>query len=202
MASYKTSPWQWTSTASSTAITYTVEYQNWTATNISSGPWNWITTNSSSTYPGFTSAPVIWHQIEESLEEQAARIERERQRRAELDAAAAQQAKENRLAQLRAEALLLENLDETEIERWKAKGEIHVRSQRGRRYCIRGDKRQHNIFELGPDDVPVKELCVHIDAACPLADNVLAQKLALEHAEDHLLEKANTWDLVGGRRAR
>lgn len=35
-----------------------------------------------------------------------------------------------------------------------------------------------------------------------VADNVLAQKLALEHAEDHLLEKANTWDLVGGRRAR
>lgn len=193
--SYKTSPWQWTMTTTSSS---TAQWLTTSTTSYSTSPWEWTYSYGSNTAT-FTSATQVWYEIEQQTEEERAAAEEvRRQQQAEQ----ARRAEENRLAQQRAETLLLEHLDETETERWKAKGEIHVRSQRGRRYCIRGDKRQHNIFELDESDTPVKELCVHISAECPLADNVLAQKLALEHAEDHLLEKANTWDLVGGRRAR
>ena len=197
MASVYNSPWEWTTTTSSNSTWFANSTGSYTATS----PWTWTTT-STTTYNFHT---VETRYIEPTPEE----IEFERQlaiqRRAEQERRVASQEAQRRQeaeAQQRAERLLLEHLDETETERWQAKGEIHGRAPRGRRHCIRGDKRQHNAFALDESGTPVKELCVHIDAACPLADNVLAQKLALEHAEDHLLAAANTWDLVGGRRAR
>ena len=98
-------------------------------------------------------------------------------------------------AKERAEVLLLENLTEEQEKAWKQERAIFVTSQSGKRYKIK-EGMAHNVFELDETGRPVKELCVHVGAVCPNADNVLAQKLALEHHEDMFVKRANIWDLT------
>lgn len=199
-------PWNWqvVQSTNTSSLYGTITGTSYVYDN---APWNWTTTASNSTAAiinwesqGYRRSTAVWHDIVESEAERLAREEREAQyqervRRENVEREAARVE-----AERRGEELLLGQLDDEEIERWNKERKIHVHSQRGRRYCIDGRKRQHNVFELDAEGVPVKELCVHIALECPLTDNVLAQKLALEHAEDHLIERANIWDLSGSRR--
>jgi hypothetical protein len=91
--------------------------------------------------------------------------------------------------------LLLAHLDERERARWVRDNQVHVRSQSGRRYCLEGSRKQHNIFELDDKGVRIKELCVLAEGDIPVEDNLLAQILALRFDEKHLLSRANKWDL-------
>jgi len=69
-----------------------------------------------------------------------------------------------------------------------------------RRFRIHNDKYMHNVFELGEDDVKIRELCAHTSHACPQGDHSLAQKLLLESSPEEFLRVANIWDLQGAER--
>jgi len=47
------------------------------------------------------------------------------------------------------------------------------------------------VWEVNEQGRKIKEFCVHIGSTHPQADNVLAQKLALQYHEAHLLSRAN-----------
>lgn len=97
-------------------------------------------------------------------------------------------------AKARAEQTLCEHLTEEQEKAWKENRAIFVTSQSGRRFKIK-EGRAHNIYELNEHGEAIREYCVHVEPYIPDADNVLAQKLALQHNEDALLRLANKWDL-------
>lgn len=110
-----------------------------------------------------------------------------------------------RVAQRRAEQLLLENLTEQQRESWKHNRFFSVDSADGRRtYRIRSGI-TGNVLVIRDADVPwhkprrpdgvLRAYCCHLtpNAQCPVEDNVLAQKLWLEAREEDFLAMANLY---------
>lgn len=102
-------------------------------------------------------------------------------------------------AKRRAEAFLLAHLTDEQERAWKENRAIFVTSQSGKRYRLK-DGHGGNMEELGPDGRAVRGFCVHVGSQIPSPDNVLAQKLALEHDEAGLLRLANSWPIHNGGR--
>jgi len=99
----------------------------------------------------------------------------------------------------RAEQLLLAHLTKEQAQAWTENRAIFVTGKSGKRYKLT-DGHGGNMQELGPDGQPVKGFCVHVGNHIPSPDNVLAQKLALEHDEEAILRLANSWRIENGRR--
>lgn len=179
-------PWAYTNVTTSSSTSNTTWVWNNTCTNTSTN-WAYIT------YPSITygSNSFVNNRVVQPVPETAEsrRIREQRER----DAVVAKE---------RAEKLLLEHLDAKQKASWHTKKEINVRSQHGRRYCIEGTRKTHNIYQLNNKGERIKELCVYAGGDIPLEDCVLAQVLSLQFAEDHLLEKANVWDIATGQRMR
>lgn len=211
---YATDTWTtWTTNAATTA-TVDITASTWrywvdTGTSTTTGTWAIWTNASTDVTTASITAPSYWVGWNEEVEsKRLTKTERKaaRKRQAEQEAAQRQRQQEwhrqqaaaeakRKAAAERAEQLLLSHLSEEQEKAWKEERAIFVTSQSGKRYKIKAG-RTHNLFELNERGEPVKELCVHVQPACPNADNVLAQKLALEHNETLLLEKANVWDLT------
>lgn len=113
---------------------------------------------------------------EEELARAAAAAEAAAQRRAEVEAAMA-------AAQERAHTLLLSALDEEQAAEYTER-------RHGRRYCIKHG-RQDNVFLVDDDGRLITEYCGHVGESVPDEDNILAQKLILEHDEDAFIRVAN-----------
>jgi hypothetical protein len=102
-----------------------------------------------------------------------------------------------RVAQRRAEALLVENLDDTQMEEWEAHGYFHVETADGRRrYQIRrGLAGNVTLVRDGDVERPaphgIARYCCHVVGPYPIEDNVLTQKLWLESREGEFLRLAN-----------
>jgi hypothetical protein len=96
-----------------------------------------------------------------------------------------------RVADRKAEALLLEHLDEAQRAEWAEKDSFTVYTAGGdRRWMIRRGL-AGNVYLMEPR---MQRFCIHEyhpDGRVPLADNVLAQKLLLEADEQRFLEIAN-----------
>jgi hypothetical protein len=96
-----------------------------------------------------------------------------------------------RVADRKAEALLLEHLDEAQRAEWTEKDSFTVYTAGGdRRWVIRRGL-AGNVYLMEPR---MQRFCIHEyhpDGRVPLADNVLAQKLLLEADEQRFLEIAN-----------
>lgn len=102
-------------------------------------------------------------------------------------------------AKVKAEALLLAHLTEEQERAWREERAIFVTGQSGKRYKIK-EGRTHNLFEVDEAGQAIVKFCVHVEAQCPDADNVLAQKLALQYNEVALMQRANRSALgVAGR---
>jgi hypothetical protein len=114
------------------------------------------------------------------------------QRQAEYVKAQAElQAKQKR-AKAKAEQLLVEHLTEEQEKAWKENRAIFVTAKSGRRFKIK-EGRAGNIEEINAEGKSIRSFCVHVEPYnVPDADNVLAQKLALEHNEEALLRVANS----------
>lgn len=174
----------YTTTASSTPSTWSF-WNNTLLTTSSTATsydlWGvWCGTNSSISYQYTPAPPLTPEQV------------------AERRAAAALRTEELAFAKGRARLLLVENLTDEQREEFERAGQFHVRSQRGRRYCLRLG-RTHNVFEVDRVGQRLTEICCHVRDAVPDEDNLLAQKLALELMEDDFLRTANRWDLTRGR---
>jgi hypothetical protein len=178
----------WCTTATSTSSTDPWGY--WTAnTSVTTASsttlaWNAWTSTTSNYQVAYTPPARTPEQIE------AQRRERER-----LDAQRRENVASRQAAERRALELLESMLDDDQLAEWREHQRFHVRSQRGLRYCIhRG--RQHNVFLVDDDGRRLVEYCGHVRDAVPDEDNVLAQKLLLEHDEETFLGIANRWKLA------
>jgi hypothetical protein len=90
-----------------------------------------------------------------------------------------------------AEKLLVANLSKEQREQHKKERQFFVRSQSGRMYRVRTGATHGNVCLVDPatkEDLAF--FCVQ-PGGVPKHDANLAQKLYLEHAEDHFLAKAN-----------
>lgn len=88
----------------------------------------------------------------------------------------------------RARALLLSHLTTEQRETFETNGWFVVEGGRsGYRYKVRGQSYVGNVERV--DDRAV--FCAHCDSSLPLGDQLLAQKMMLECAEDEFLRIAN-----------
>jgi choline dehydrogenase-like flavoprotein len=96
-------------------------------------------------------------------------------------------------ATTRARGLLLENLSPEQRETFEANGWFIVEGGRTKtRYRVNGRSYQGNIDVLrGHDSRVTHRLCGHAPSHIPLGDQLLAQKIMLELAEDDFLRIAN-----------
>ncbi len=195
---YETAPWQWITTGTTcSSNTCTVTTSPWDWGGRQQVKYTWRANDWDA--QGYVNAKIVWHGIEETKEQLEARRERERIAAEERAIENARLRAELAAAEARAEEILVRQLDAEQKAQWLAEKLIHIRSQRGRRYCISGKQKSHNIHELDEEGNRVKELCVYPSGNLPTGDTVLGQMLALMYAEDEILSKANTWDLLNGR---
>ncbi len=148
------------------------------------------------------SAAIIWddwrNQYQETL---AQRAERERVAAEIVERqliALAKARAEEAAAQARAEALLLENLDQTQAAEFKKSRQfvVHVKDKdkdknQERRYLVKYGF-QSNVKLLDEKTgQPVAGFCIHPPGDFPVPDIMLAQKLLLECDEKEFLRIAN-----------
>jgi hypothetical protein len=104
-------------------------------------------------------------------------------------------------AQTRAQELLEKHLTPEQVKELSTLGYFRVQAPSGKVYEIEGGKRAGNIYEL--DEARKKrvaKLCCHVQSyEVPDGDNLLAQKLHLEHNEEEFLKKANVHWRNGGQ---
>jgi hypothetical protein len=113
---------------------------------------------------------------------------REQQERAA--AAQAERQQRERAAEVRAEALLLELLDDEQQAQWRRQQTVDVRGCRSGKLYRLQRRRIGNVIERAGDRA-VASYCIHHPASIPLEDQVAAQKLLLETNEDEFLRIAN-----------
>jgi hypothetical protein len=139
----------------------------------------WVVTDSNGTIRQATPSRVA-----ETPEEIAAREERQRVAAEQRVAASA-----------RARQVLLENLTAKQKKEFEKHGWFIVQGQKSnKRYKIMGNVWSGNVHELraANDNTRVASYCCHTpQSMCPLEDNLLAQKLMLETAEEEFLRLAN-----------
>ena len=189
---------QWATSSNTYAITTSADpWITWCANDSTTATSTWTTWAGSTTTGTYfyknpyaiTPQPVQTpEQIAARQAEEQAHIGRMAEARLKREAAKA-----------KAEATLVEHLSAEQEQAWKENRAIFVRSQSGRKFRI-AEGHGGNLTELGQDDKPIRGFCVHVDHEIPAADNMLTQKLALQHDEAALLRVANSWEMRNGRR--
>lgn len=116
----------------------------------------------------------------ETEEEKAARLAKQEAARIERERKAAEEAARKKAAEERAHQLLLEYLPQEERERLQRDNVFHVIASDGTRYEVDPRRLAGNVAKLDAEGKRVERLCIHLHGDTPLADNALAQKLALE----------------------
>lgn len=171
----------WNSTAVTAATAIGQPWVHWTGTFTTSANTtaaNWITWTDGYTTP-----------VQRTPEELAADAERARIAAAEREERQARERADREQAVQRAETLLHAHLNDRQRRALKAHGRFRVKSMSGRWYEI-GRGHHGQLKELGPRGKPVNHLCVYATGGLPDADQMLAQKLYLESAEDNLRKVA------------
>lgn len=94
-------------------------------------------------------------------------------------------------AQKRAEALLLEHLNEEQKESLSRNERFRVRGSKGGVYDIC----MGSVYQYEADDTPIRRplasVCIHSSEHVPEADNMLAKKLMIETDEDEFRRIGN-----------
>lgn len=118
--------------------------------------------------------------VQQAYREQEEKYKQERLKREE----------DRRLAQEKAELLLVQHLNKKQKKAYEENRCIPVDGQSGKKYIIRKG-RAKNIDVLKEDGTVDYRLCVHPQEQVPDEDTMLAQKLFLEHNEEYLISIAN-----------
>lgn len=174
-----------TSDSTATTADYTWAAWNSTTTATSTGDAVWYYWNLDT---GEARQYQPRQQTPEELAE-TARVAREYQ--AELQRQAAEQNRIAEEAELRAAALLKENLAPAQREEYDREKFFTVISKDGRRRYRVNKGWSHNVEEIDESGKKIATLCAHPVEAVPAHDNMLAQKLMLEHDEERFLRIAN-----------
>lgn len=175
--------WVSTSDATSTSITDNTWF-DWNRTYTCGGGSAATTTNCDRCTTGTWQ---VWVREYTPPQRTTEELEAERQRREKYEA-------DRKAAEARAAELLMEHLDDEQKAAFKEYRKFHVIGSDGARYEIECTKRMHNVFQLDNQGERVQELCAYQTGETPLADNFLAQKLALETDAPAFRRVANKWD--------
>lgn len=170
-----------------------------TAASASTDAWSfWCESNTStacSDHPNSTWGSWVKYttpcQPSQVTAEDAERLKRERD---EWRKKAEEEQKRREAAERRAEELLKAHLTAEQRENYDKDKRFQVVSETGKRYEIRAKGLVGNVYEVGKNGRPVKRWCAHPNGV-PLADALLAQKLALEMNEKEFLRVANPHQL-------
>lgn len=126
------------------------------------------------------------------------------EQRAEREARAAEAARrrekeecERLEAERKAKRLLERNLNSRQRASMKKRSFFYLNTTSGRRYRIDTDRIHGNIYEVDEIGRKLRSLCVQ-PSGVPIHDAILAQKLHLEHNEDHIRERANFRECAAG----
>ena len=102
--------------------------------------------------------------------------------------------RERKVAEARAKRILLRHLDAEQRRDYERDGRFRLIKGERVYEVVRG--RAHNVFLLDEQGRRAIEYCGHVSEHVPNDDNVLAQKLLLEHREEEFLKIANSRRLV------
>lgn len=169
----------WNTASTTTLISNNTTWGYWTTggttvSNSSNIVWdNWAIQPIIATYPVRTPEEI-------EADEAKARVAR-----AEYEERAAKQRTDAAQAVQKAETLLHAHLNERQRRYLAAHGVFRVKAKSGRWYEI-GRGHHGKLKELNAEGKPVNSLCVYATGGCPEADQMLAQKLYLEAAEEEL----------------
>lgn len=132
---------------------------------------------------------MLWRIIKTKVRDYAAAL-RTRQLLEEQDRREAEARRKS--APNRAEQLLLDYLTRAQRETYLQYGWFVVRGRSGKRYSIRTkDALYCNVCELDNYGQIVSRLCAHAALNIPMGDQLLTQKLMLEHHEAEFRRIAN-----------
>jgi hypothetical protein len=158
----------WTSGTSSSATTDST-WRSWTST------------------AGTTTGNIVYYyELPVRTPEETAA---ENRRQEESLAAGRKLAQEKLEADKKAEELLVAHLDKKQKKYWKERQEFIVLSETGRQFLIR-NARNKNVRELDTEGKRLREFCI-VAPEVPIPDQLLMQKLMLEHSEAEFLRTAN-----------
>lgn len=196
------------STSTSTAWTYwNVQYTSGTNTTTADYTWAaWIDGTATTSASSSTSAWIKWNvnytgedgnegyvvRVEQPTPEELARqAEEHRRREEELKRQAAEQARLAQEAEDRAAELLRLTLSPEQLAEFEKDRAFTVISKDGeRKYRIKKGW-SHNVERIDDAGKRLHTLCAHPETPVPHFDNMLAQKLMLEHDEQRFLKIAN-----------
>jgi hypothetical protein len=188
-------PWNYWVDAGTTASTTTATWTNWTTstnTTNTTAPWAYWTTNSTA------NVNMVWGPWvvakngslpQRTPEQIAAAEDAARIAQAQYEERLAQQRADAAEAVKRAETLLHDHLNDRQRRALRTRGAFRVKGESGRWYEV-GRGHHGKLTELGRRGKPVSRLCVYATGGCPEADQMLAQKLYLETAEEVLRKAA------------
>ena len=196
--------YMWTS-AATTATPYNIAYTTNGSCATNDVVWlHWVTTDGASGVipvpSSYKASPPRELTPEEiAAHEEYAKRQREYlateekafQERRELQRIAAEKkAKEDAIADKRAEELLLSCLDAEQRQEYAKDKAFHVRCKLGRRYHIHRSWSGH-VARVSDTGKVFERLCAHPTTRVPLPDNMLAAKLMLETDPEHFRRIAN-----------
>jgi len=200
-----TSSWDsWNFTIDSgTANTNDLTWTDWNAgtsavrIHTSDGSWSeWIRQHSNANpYGDASNPPVIPYypkEPEETEEQKAQRIIREQQRELKRKEAEIRRQK----ARLEALSLLDSILDDIQRETFAQERWFLVIGKSGKIYRLRRG-RVGNIDLVSPEGKLLKTFCVHPSPMLPNGDDLVAQKLHLEHDDEALIRNSNIRQTYG-----
>jgi hypothetical protein len=122
--------------------------------------------------------------IEEEGKQEAKRLSAARSQSVDLDREKLARARD------RARELLLSHLSVAQRAEFQTDSTFCVTAPSGSRYRIENNF-SRNVLRLDGRGVPIQRFCAHAVVNVPVEDNMLAQKLLLECAEEEFLKKAN-----------
>lgn len=97
---------------------------------------------------------------------------------------------QQREAEVRAEKILNDNLDEGQRKAYAERKMVPITTARGRKYLVKKG-RAGNVYRLDEHGHEVEKFCIHPDEAIPDQDCMLAQILWLRWCEEEFLRVAN-----------
>jgi hypothetical protein len=172
------STWTGTSTASATTTYADVTWNEWQPATEQPQPVQMPQRSYQQAYQGvYAPPPMSAQDIERALE-------------AGCQEVLARKAAKKK-AEKKAEKLLLESLNKEQKKHWKERQEFVVLSQSGRKFRIVAG-RTKNVHEIDEHGNRLTDFCI-VANDVPVPDQLLAQKLLLEHAEAEFLRLANSW---------
>lgn len=188
----------WNDTGTSTTTSASTAWVQWNqdTSATTNTVWRTWTSDTTSITPPYRMPPTVYAPIAPPTREQIAEAV---ERQAETERLNAEYVAKQAAAKAKAEALLCAHLTEEQERAWKQNRAIFVTAKSGKRFRIR-EGRAGNIEELDATGKVIGGHCVHVAEQVPDADNVLAQKLALEHHEDATLQLANSHPIANGVR--